>query len=72
MYPTKWGGGSRWGGGPAFEPESMEVWVEQKNGNLIPWTEFRTMLVTHQVPDDLTKFIELDAFTVSLRLVLDV
>jgi hypothetical protein len=45
----------------------MEASIETANGTLIPWKEFRSMIVADHLPTNLSNFLQLDVYTVSLR-----
>ncbi|OQV05039.1 hypothetical protein CLAIMM_09839 [Cladophialophora immunda] len=54
---------------PAFTAESMDASVEVADGTLVPWKEFRRLIVTDHLPPPtkLSNFLQLDVYTVSLR-----
>ncbi|OAG41544.1 hypothetical protein AYO21_04246 [Fonsecaea monophora] len=51
---------------PTFQAESMDASVELANGTLVPWKEFRRLIVADRLPP-LSNFLQLDASTVSLH-----
>ncbi|OAP57213.1 hypothetical protein AYL99_07951 [Fonsecaea erecta] len=54
---------------PSFTAESMDASVEMADGTLVPWQEFRRLIVADRLPppSKLSNFLQLDAYTVPLR-----